>query len=205
MSFYRFARGLVSCALHTLFRIQVEGKENVPQNEALVICANHTSLLDPPMLGLCMPLRLRFMAKEELFRNKLFGALIRSLGAFPIRRGKSDVGALRAAMTMLKEGECVTVFPEGGRSKIKGQMRRGKPGAALIAAKAGVNILPVGIAGNYRLFSKITIRIGKPISLEPYFDRKLETEELQAVTDEKVMPAIAELAEVKTYESRNCG
>lgn len=204
MIFYRFVRGLISCLMHIFFRIKIEGKENVPQNEALVICANHISLLDPPILGVCMPLRLRFMAKEELFRNKLFGGLLRALGAFPIRRGKSDVGALRAAMKMLKDGECVAVFPEGGRSKTKGQMRKGKQGAALIAVKSGVNILPVGIAGDYRLFSKMTIRIGKPIPLEQYFDRKVESEELLAITNEKIMPAIAELAEVKTYENRNC-
>lgn len=205
MIFYKFVRGLVSGVLHILFRVKVEGKENVPQNEAFVICANHISFFDPPMLGLCMPLNLRFMAKEELFHNKLFGALLRSLGAFPIRRGKSDVGALRTAMKMLKDGNCVTIFPEGARSKTKGVMKKGKSGAALIAAKSGVNILPVGIEGEYHLFSKMTVRIGQPISMDAYFDRKVETEELQALTDETIMPAIAQLAGVQTYENRNRG
>lgn len=204
MSFYKIARGAVSGVFHLLFRIRIEGKENVPQDRALVICANHKSLLDPPLLGITLPLRLRFMAKEELFRNKAFGVLIRSLGAFPIRRGKSDVGALRAAVKMLQSGECVTVFPEGGRSKEPGRMRRGKSGAALIASKAEVDILPVGIDGNYRLFSKMTVRIGTPISLAEFYDRKVETEELQRMTNETVMPQIARLAGVKTYEDRDC-
>lgn len=203
MSFYKFARTVVRGFYFMLFRIKREGLENIPQNETFVVCANHKSLLDPPMLGVCMPMRLRYMAKEELFRNKIFGSLITALGAFPIRRGRSDVGALRSAMKMLAEGECVAVFPEGGRSPSE-HMRRGKSGAALIAAKAGVKILPVGICGRYRPFSKIIVRIGKPIDVGEYFDGKLDTEVLQSITDNSIMPAISELSGVRTYENRDC-
>jgi len=83
-------------------------------------------------------------------------------------------------------------------------MRKGKSGAAMIASKAGVDILPVGICGEYRLFSRMTVRIGTPISMDAYFERKVEAEELQAITNAAIMPAIAELAEVQTYESANC-
>ncbi len=202
MSFYSFAKGLVSICCHLLFRIKIEGLENVPKDKAFVVCANHKSNLDPPMLGLSMPVRLRYMAKEELFRNKIFGKIITELGAFPIRRGKSDVGALRAAMKMLAAGEPIAVFPEGGRSHNE-YMRRGKQGAALIAVKSGVDILPIGIKGKYKLFGKIVIRVGEVISLSEYFDKKLESGELQELTDNVIMPAIAKLAEVKTYEDRN--
>lgn len=202
MEFYNFAKGIVSGLYHLFFRIRVEGLENMPKSGAFVVCANHQSNLDPPMLGVCLPLRLRYMAKEELFHNKLFGKLIRTLGAFPIKRGKSDIGALRASVKMLQEGEPVAVFPEGGRSH-QGYLRKGKQGAALIAAKAGVNILPVGICGSYKPFHRIIVRIGEVISMEPYFERKLESGELQEITDNKIMPAIAALAGVKTYENRN--
>ena len=205
MSLYQMTRCVLGAILHIAFRIRVEGKENIPAGQNFVVCANHTSNLDPPMLGLCLPIKLRYMAKEELFHNKLFGGLIRALGAFPIRRGGSDVGALRAAMKMLHSGECVAIFPEGGRSKTKGVLRKGKQGAALIAVKSGVNILPVGISGEYKLFHKMTVRIGKPICLESYFGTKLESEVLQEITDQQIRPTIAELAEVKTYECRNCG
>ena len=204
MSFYGFARGVVSGVLHVLYRIRVEGLENVPKGQTFVVCPNHKSNLDPPMLGLSMPLHLRYMAKEELFKNKIFGGLLRALGAFPIRRGKSDVGALRSAVKMIQGGECVAIFPEGGRSPSKEYLKKGKQGAALIAIKAGVNILPVGIRGSYRPFSKMIVRIGKPIILESYFDQKLESDTLQKITDEEIMPAIAALAEVKTYENRDC-
>ncbi len=200
MNFYKIARVFVSGVLHLLFRIRVEGKENIPQTGTYVVCSNHKSLMDPPMLGACLPFPVRFMAKEELFRNKLLGGILRGVGAFPIKRGKSDVGALRGAMKMLENGENVAIFPEGTRSK-GDRMRRGKQGAALIAAKAGVNILPVGIDGEYKLFHKLTFRIGKVIPLEKYFEQKLSGEELQAVTDEQIMPAIGKLAGVKPYEN----
>ena len=203
MSFYGFVRGAVKAVCNILFRIKIEGLENLPENGAYVVCANHKSNFDPPMLGSCMPVPLRFMAKEELFKNKLVGGLLNSVGAFPIKRGKSDVGALRAAMKMLAAGENVAVFPEGSRSK-NGHLKKGKPGAALIAVKAGVNILPVGIDGSYKPFSKITVRIGKVIPLENYFDEKIDSETLQAITDESIMPAISQLSGVPTYENRDC-
>ena len=202
MGFYEFAKGAVSGLYHLLFRIRVEGVENIPRGEAFVVCANHQSNLDPPMLGVCMPVRLRYMAKEELFRNPVFGNLIRALGAFPIKRGKSDIGALRASMKMIQAGEPVAVFPEGGRSH-KGYMRKGKQGAALIAVKSGVNILPVGISGTYRPFHRITVRIGAVIPLDAYFGKKLEAGDLQELTDAQIMPAIAALSGVKTYEDRD--
>lgn len=203
MIFYKFVRGIVSGVCHLIFRIKIVGRENIPCDGTFVICSNHISAFDPPIVGIAMPFPVRFMAKEELFSNKFFGAIISALGAFPIKRGKSDVGALKAAINMLKSGEKLVIFPEGGRSK-DGNLRRGKSGAALIAIKSGVNILPVGIEGKYGLFKKITIKIGEIIPLDEYYGKKLETEELQKLTSEQIMPAIANLAGVRTYENRNC-
>lgn len=199
MSFYSVARVLVKGVLHLLYRIRIEGKENIPTEGTYVVCANHKSMMDPPLLCCCLPFPVRFMAKEELFRNKLLGWILYAAGAFPIRRGKSDVGALRSAIKMLESNESVAIFPEGTRSK-GDTMKRGKQGAALIAIKAGVNILPVGIEGDYKLFHKVTFRIGKVISLEEFFEKKTTGDELQAVTDEKIMPSIGALAGVKPYE-----
>lgn len=185
------------------FRIKIEGLENVPKDGAFVVCANHKSLLDPPLLAVCLPINLRFMAKEELFDNKLFGALIRALGAFPVKRGAGDLGAMRAAIKALKDGERLVIFPEGARSP-KEHMHKGKSGAVLIAAKSSVNILPVGICGKYRLFGKITVRIGKMIELDEYYGKKNGSEILQGITDTCLMPEISALSEVSTYENRDC-
>ena len=203
MNLYKVGRAIVSLYYRVIYRVRVEGTENIPNDRNFIVCANHKSNLDPPLLGLCMPFEIRYMAKEELFKNKFFGGLIRALGAFPIKRGKSDVGALRAAMKMVKDGEVIAIFPEGGRSH-KDSLRRGKQGAALIAVKTGVDILPVGIRGTYKPFTKMTVRVGKPILLVSYFDKKLSAEDLQVITDQMLMPAIAELSGEKLYEDRNC-
>lgn len=202
MNLYKFGRVIVGLFFKTVYRVRVEGTENIPKDRNFVVCANHKSNLDPPLLGLCMPFEIRYMAKEELFKNKFFGALIRALGAFPIKRGKSDVGALRAAMKMIKSGEVVAVFPEGGRSH-KDCLRRGKQGAALIALKTEVDILPVGICGTYKPFAKMVVRIGTPIQLDAYFDKKTDSEDLQRITDQQLMPAISKLSGEKLYENRN--
>ena len=94
------------------------------------------------------------------------------------------------------------IFPEGARSP-KGYMHKGKPGTALIAIKSKVKILPVGIDGEYKLFSRIKIRVGKPISLEEYYDERLRSEKLQQITEERLMPAISQLSGVSTYEDRD--
>lgn len=204
MSFYDFAVSVVSVYYKLLYRIKIEGLENIPKDNGYIVCANHKSLNDPPLIASLLPIKFRFMAKEELFGNKLFGAVLRKLGAFPVRRGKSDVAALRAAIEVLSNKENLMIFPEGARSP-KGYMHKGKPGAVLIAAKTRVDILPVGVDGGYKPFSKITIRIGKPLSLAEYYEEKLRSEKLQAITDEKLMPEISALSGVSTYENRNCG
>ncbi len=203
MSFYKFAMAVVKGFYRVAFRIRIEGIENIEKDRAFVVCANHKSLLDAPLLAVCLPLEIKFMAKEELFRNKLFGSMLRAFGAFPVKRGKSDIGALKAAIGILKGGERLGIFPEGTRSP-KGYMNKGKSGAALIAIKAKADILPVGICGSYRPFSKMTVRIGKPIELDNYFDVKPDSETLQSITDTKIMPSISKLSEVSTYENRNC-
>ncbi len=196
MALYDVGRIAVNCYFHTLYRLKINGRENIPpESERFIICANHRGYYDPPLVGIAMPFQIGFMAKEELFRNKLFGALIRKLGAFPIRRGKSDFGALRAAINMTKSSRHIVIFPEGGRSH-KNRLRKGKMGAVMVAVKAKADILPIGIEGTYKPFSKITINIGKPISLEQYFEKKTDSAELQRITLDVLMPKISELSKV---------
>ncbi|MBQ3573959.1 MAG: 1-acyl-sn-glycerol-3-phosphate acyltransferase [Clostridia bacterium] len=202
MNFYKVARAVVNAFLKIAFRIKVEGTENIPSEGALVVCSNHQSLCDPPMLAMCMPFELKFMAKEELFKNRLFGGLISALGAFPVKRGTGDIGALKIAIKVLSEGDRLVIFPEGARSP-ENYMGKGKSGAALIAIKSKANILPVGVCGKYKLFSRIVVRIGKPIVLEEYFGTKVGAETLQDITDNKIMKTISELSGVPVYEDRD--
>ena len=127
---------------------------------------------------------------------------MRALGAFPVKRGKSDLAALKTAISTLKGGDNLVVFPEGTRSP-KDHLNEGKSGAALIAAKAGVDIVPVGIRGRYRIFSKVTVNIGKPISMDEYFGKRLDSKTLAHITDSLIMPEISKLSGIPTFDEYN--
>ncbi len=194
MSLYKVGRVVVSGFFRVFFRLRINGRENIPsENEKFIICSNHKSNLDPPLVGLSVPFQIGFMAKEELFKFRPFGALITKLGAFPIKRGHSDFGALRGAIHMTEQNRHIVIFPEGGRSH-GDRLRRGKMGAAMVAVKARASILPIGIEGSYKPFSRLTVNIGKPIDLSEYFDKKLTSAQLQDITDTLLMPEISALS-----------
>ena len=181
----------------------VEGLENVPSNGGFLVVANHCSNLDPPVLGWAVGHRtgriLHFMAKEEMRSWPVVGFLARNAVVFFVRRGEVDRGAQRIALQLLEAGRLVGVFPEGTRSR-DGQLREGRAGAALLAMRTGVPLLPVGIAGTHRIFpgrsrwphrSRVTIRVGEPFSL-PLVADGLDREALRQGTA-RMMQAIAEL------------
>ena len=190
--------------LKVLFNFKISGRENIPSDKNFILVSNHTSNFDPPILGVATGIRLAFMAKEELFKNKIFGGFIKRLGAFPVSRGGGDISAIKTSLRILKDGQNMVIFPEGGRSRTKGMLRKGKSGAALIATKAKVGILPLGINANFRFRGKVTVTIGEYIDLSEYFDEKLSADKLQEITDNIIMPEIANLAGVKVYENKNC-
>lgn len=173
---YYVAIFLVRIAYFIWYNIKFEGKENIPKNKGCVYVSNHRTYADPPLIVLGVKRKFAFMAKEELFKFKPFAILIKLLGAFPISRGKGDMEAIGQAVQSLKEHRNLVIFPEGTRSK-DGKLGRGKTGAALVASKAGAEIIPVGIIfeGNKLKFrSKIIVRYGKPISTEKYVDENGE-------------------------------
>ena len=180
---YSFAIALVKFVMFFVFRIKKTGIENVPKEGGVILAINHKSDLDPVMIGITSPRKLNFMAKSELFKNKLFGGLIKRLGAFPVHRNSGDVGALKTSFKILNAGGAMLIFPEGGRVK-PGQKKRAKSGVSVIAHKMNVPVIPVLIDGEYKWMSKITVRIGEPISFEEYAGQKLSGEELQALADD---------------------
>ncbi len=142
------------------------GKEKIPAGGKVILCANHLSNWDPVLLLLSQPRRIAFMAKEELFRFKPLGWLIgRVFGAFPVARGKGDTGALDAGARAIESGDMMGIFPEGTRSK-DGRLMRFKSGAALIAARTGASVLPVGIDRRAKAFRRVTVTIGDLITPE---------------------------------------
>jgi len=154
-----------------LFRGRTAGNDNVPQEGAVVVVANHGSHLDPPLLGHALGRPVAFMAKAELFRVPLLGAIIRACGAYPVERGAGDREAIRVATDRLLQGWATGVFIDGTR-QTDGRVNAPQQGAALLAARAGVPLLPVAIINSHRALGPggksprlvpIHIRIGTPI------------------------------------------
>jgi 1-acyl-sn-glycerol-3-phosphate acyltransferase len=180
---------------------RVEGLENVPRSGGMLVVANHCSNLDPPIVGWAAGHRsgrvIHFMAKEEMRRWPVAGWLARNAGVFFVRRGEGDRSAQRIALAILQQGGALGVFPEGTRSR-DGQLSEARAGAALLAMRTGVPILPVGVAGTQHIFrgrrlvprrSRVTIRIGSTFSLPVQADG-LDRAALRAGT-ETIMRAIA--------------
>jgi 1-acyl-sn-glycerol-3-phosphate acyltransferase len=140
---------LVFPVFRLLFRGRTAGNANVPQEGAVVVVANHGSHLDPPLLGHALGRPVAFMAKAELFKVPLLGPIIRACGAYPVSRGASDREAIRIATDRLEDGWATGVFLDGTRQD-DGRVNTPMPGAALLAARAGVPLLPVAIINSHR-------------------------------------------------------
>ncbi len=179
---YNIAIVIVRFAMLFVFRMKFAGCENIPSEGGVIVAFNHTSNWDPVMAGLSCKRQLCFMAKEELFKNPLFGGLIKRLGAFPVRRGKGDIGSIKAALRILADDNAMLMFPEGHRIKNNKKVKA-KPGVAMIAVKAQVPVIPVCISGEYKWMHKITVTYGKPITFEEYYGKKLEQEQIQLAAD----------------------
>lgn len=193
MWLYGIAKFVARLAYSLAFRIRVEGLENIPQEGGLILCGNHSAGSDPIVLGITCPRRVNFMAKAELFDIPGVGFLIRSLGAFPVKRGRPDRAALRRSIEVLESGGCFGIFPEGTRSRT-GKLGKAEPGTAYLAIKSGATMVPVGVSGTYKLFSPITVRYGKPVDLDRFRSGKLSSRGLEEA-GEVIMAAIGALLE----------
>ena len=169
--YYTIVKAILRFVFHIAFSLKYEGLENIPKDTVVIFTSNHRTNADPPLIGSSAYGKHAFMAKEELFENKFLSLLIRSLGAFPVSRGKGDMGAIDTAVQKLKSGRSLIIFPEGTRSK-DGKVHKGQSGAALIAAKSGKPIVPVGIVFGEKLKfrTKLTIKYGKPIITQDYVE-----------------------------------
>ena len=179
---------VVSPALHTYFRVKIYGAEKVPQSGGLIAVSNHASYFDPPILSNCVGRPVAFMAKEELFTIPVLKQGIKLYGAYPVKRSTGDRAALGAAMTAIESGWVAAVFLQGTRSD-DGKITAPKLGAAWIAAKAQVPLLPVSLWGTEKILGKgsplpkpvpLTIRIGDAIAPPP----STKKADLQTVTNQ---------------------
>lgn len=194
---YSVIKFLLRLAFGTAYSLHYEGRENIPKGTVVIYASNHRTNADPPLVGAGARGKHSFMAKEELFHNKLFGWLIRSLGAFPVARGKGDTAVIDTSVERLKSGRNLMIFPEGTRSKT-GKVGRGHSGAALIAARSGALIVPVGVCFGEKLKfrTRITVKYGEPIDPKDYVEISDEPNPRQLVKlKNKYMEEIKKLVE----------
>lgn len=194
MDFYKIAKNSASFILRIVFRINIKGKDKIPENGKLIICSNHISILDPVMLAIAIPRPIVFMAKKELFENKILNKLFSNLGAFPVDRDESDLSAMRNSLKTLKMDKVLGIFPEGTRVK-EFNLETVKAGIGLIAVKSKSPVLPVYIDSKYNIFGKVNIRIGETIYLDEFYGKKLGNEDYKNISKD-IMKSIYELKSI---------
>lgn len=179
--FYYIGRWIFFIFFKALFNFKVYGRQNIPKNGGFIIASNHESNFDPGIIGSTMLRVISFMAKEELFRNKLFGWLLYQVNAFPVKRGRTDLSAIKEAIKRLKNDHALLLFPQGGRrDSINTEEVKG--GVGFLASKARVPVVPAFIFGSGDVlpkgrrvpvfFKPISVYFASPITYEGYDDYK---------------------------------
>jgi len=168
---YQLLWGLGIVVFKLLFRVRIEGKTNLPRRGGVILASNHRSYLDPVVLGLLTRRKINFMAKDDLFRNPVFGTLIKRLGAFPVTRERLDRKSYLEALQLLKDGRVLALFPEGTRMNLP-QLGPLHKGAVKLAYETKAPIVPVFIKGTDKALPphkkmirlvRIEARVGVPL------------------------------------------
>ncbi|HUI48155.1 MAG TPA: lysophospholipid acyltransferase family protein [Acidimicrobiia bacterium] len=172
MLFYRTVRLIVAGGSSALYRVRMRGRERLPATGGYVLAPSHRSMMDIPLAAWLSKRPLRYMGKDSLFRIPVAGTFFRRLGGFAVARDGTDRKALRDSIAMLQAGEVLLVYPEGTRQHGP-KIQALQPGAAYLALRAGVPIVPVGIAGTEEIlrtggskiprFARVAIVVGEPV------------------------------------------
>ncbi len=195
-----------NAAFKTTLRIfadrDIRGSENIPAHGPVIFIANHLSNLDPPIVASVTGRKPGFLAKQELFKLKIAACFLNAYGAHPLKRGTSDIGALRWATQRLRQPNgALIIFPEGTRNKNADGMGKSLSGVTQLALMTGAPVVPIGLYGSQSLQSmlkvfipraNLQIRIGKPIELVASRDKRPTRDETEAMTTE-LMVRVANL------------
>jgi len=178
--FYYFCRDLFRLPLRPVTRFHYAGREHVPLTGPALLLSNHISHFDPPYLAAACPRVIHFMADKPLLEIPIYGRILRRAGVFPVDRTKNDIGALKTAMKLLKNGEVVCIFPEEGIRQEETSVLGGAEmpvGTASLWKKTGVPVIPMVVLGTDQLYAfkkywrfprwRVFVRVGKPIPCDP--------------------------------------
>ena len=195
----RILRVIVITAIYlycmVLYRLKVIGKENIPKEGPVIYCGNHRSYLDPPLIVVTAGRHVRFMAKEELTKNKFLKFLGYVFDAIYVKRDNKEIAALKTTLKALKNKESIAMFPEGTRNGLeKGESV--KEGVAFFVLQTGAKVQPVGIVGGEKPFKKVYVNYGKPLDYSDRVKKKPTKEELEQVSKE-IMDNIIMLTNIK--------
>lgn len=191
MGIYQVGQFASRCVLSSLYKVEIVGKENIPQEGGVILCCNHLSNFDPPLLGAYIKRPVHYMAKQELFEKPILKTILPKVGAFPIKRGMSDKQSLRTAMKLLKDGNMLGLFPEGTRSK-DGSLGKGLAGAGFFALRTEATVIPCAIIGPYKRFNKLTLVYGEAINFSQMRADKVSAEEATAYIMEHIRQLMEE-------------
>lgn len=172
----------VFCAI--VFRLRVQGRDNVPRQGAYILAGNHQSYLDPVFCGVGIPRRLCFVARDSLFRFKPFAWLIASLDAIPIGRGKADLAAMKQIIARLQQGEAVCLYPEATRTH-DGRIVPFKAGFGLLCRRAKAAVVPVLVDGAFECWPRHK-KMFVPGRVIIWYGKTLDPEEIRTMTNEQL-------------------
>nr|MBU1328761.1 1-acyl-sn-glycerol-3-phosphate acyltransferase [Candidatus Omnitrophota bacterium] len=199
---YFISRNILKLFFKIFFRLKIIGAENCPKKGPLIIAPNHASFFDPLIAGFAVPRALNFMARDTLFRNRIFSKILMSVNAVPLKRDGADLGAMRSAVDKLCQGKAILIFPEGTRSK-DGSLGSPRAGIGFLAASSGASILPCYIKGSmdalprgamFPRFKKISVYVGRPLR----FNKGSFGKEYYMQIAGKTMIAIRELKSISS-------
>lgn len=198
--FHTFVVSTLYVLFKICFRLKIYGRENFPKEGRLIVASNHTSFFDPIIVGVSTPRKLNFIARDTLFKSKLFGKILENLYVFPMKRSGSDIGAFRFFLKKLSHEEGVAIFPEGTRSK-DGTLQKPKHGIGFLQVASEAVVLPCYVKGSdealprgakFPDFQKtVAVYFGKPIRFDK--DSSFDKKERYMYIADKTMEAINEL------------
>ena len=171
---YFLGRSIYYIIYKTLYRLKIEGRDNIPPGTGYIIASNHNSYADPPLVGACLKQPVYFMAKKELFKIPVLGWLISKVHAYPVDRSAPRPSSIKKSIQMLREGKVILIFPKGTRRKDA----EIQSGLSLLAHKSGVPVVPSRIFNNYdmRRFHPLKYKIGKPVNFPRKPDEKSDSD-----------------------------
>lgn len=190
----KFLKGLFWLMSVIVYRIKVNGKENIPEEGAALVCPNHVHGLDTVIVVVHNKRKINVLAKEELFKSAFLRFLAKVFGVYPVKQNSADLSAIKTSLKLLKNKELLLIYPEGTRNGLAKRVPV-KNGPMTIAIKAGVPIIPIGIKGSFKAFSKITVNIGKPMYFNEYKDKVNDKEVVSKLT-ENLMKEIVRLRDM---------